>query len=132
MVLLLGVEGTHGKDCQAIYQPAAAAEARFATRLQQQQQPAATPVAAAADTTQQTPEPAGGGSSSRPVSSSSGDSRQQPEQQGAQQQQQQQLSAAEQLAQVPAAAKDLVRDIMQQDNRQRTKQLVDDAWQTLE
>jgi hypothetical protein len=129
---LSGVEGTHGKDCQAIYQPAAAAEARLTARLQQQKQQLPV-VAAAAVTAQQAPEPVGGtssSSSSSRLASSSGDSRQQADNQ--REQQQQQLTAAEQLAQVPDAAKDLVRDIMQQDNRQRTKQLVDDAWQTLE
>lgn len=41
-------------------------------------------------------------------------------------------SIAEQMQQVPHAAKDLARDIMREDNRVRLKQLVDDAWQSLE
>jgi hypothetical protein len=126
-----GVAGMHGKDCQAMYQPAAAAEERFAARLRQQlvaSQPQ--------DNTSITAPGAGPGPSSSPSSSapspssssSSGPSRQQDEQLP----EPQQLTAAEHMEQVPDAAKDLVRDILHEDNRQRTKQLVDDAWQTLE
>lgn len=40
--------------------------------------------------------------------------------------------ASEQLHKLPAASKDLIRHILQADTRQRTKELVDAAWQSLE
>ncbi|KAF6260377.1 hypothetical protein COO60DRAFT_1637641 [Scenedesmus sp. NREL 46B-D3] len=47
--------------------------------------------------------------------------------------QQQGVSTSQRLHEaVPDAAKELVRGILREDNRARTKQLVDDAWQTLE
>jgi hypothetical protein len=47
--------------------------------------------------------------------------------------QQRDVSISEQLHKVvPDVAKDLARDILREDNRARTKQLVDDAWQSLE
>lgn len=121
-----GVQGTHGKDCQAIYQPAAAAEERFAALLKQQQQLVAqhqnSTVDRAAEGTATSNNTSTGGNTST--------SDQGPTATGMQSQKQ--LTAADQMHAVPPAAKDLVRDILQEDNRQRTKQLVDDAWQTLE
>lgn len=134
--LVTGVAGLHGKDCQAMYQPAAAAEERFAARLRQQLVASQPEDTSLPDNTTNTAASAGVGPSSSlssaaasPSSSSSGPSRQQDAQLP---EPQQQLTAAEHMQQVPDAAKELVRDILHEDNRQRTKQLVDDAWQTLE
>lgn len=124
-----GIQGAHGRDCQAIYQPAAAAEERFTARLRQGQQQVT-------DSGTQPLQTAGSGGSSSSrnssgaaSSSSSSTSSQLPP---AAPPSQQALTASEQLQRVPQAAKELVRDIMEEDNRQRTKQLVDDAWQSLE
>lgn len=123
-----------------MYQPAYAAEQRLAARLKQQQEETqlSTPQkleAAVATAIQQAPEPASSSSSSSSDTASSSDSSEKQQLHDAWvsgQQSQPQLTAAEQMQQVPDAAKDLVRDIMHEDNKQRTKQLVDDAWQTLE
>lgn len=120
-----GVQGTHGKDCQAIYQPAAAAEQRLAALLKQQQI-----VAQHQDSTADRAAERTAASTSSSTGGSTSTSDQGPPATGMPSQQQ--LTAADQLHAVSPAAKDLVRDILQEDNRQRTKQLVDDAWQTLE
>jgi hypothetical protein len=117
-----GVQGVHGSNCQAIYQPAAAAEARFAASLQGNSSiPASSSSSSAsAATAEQNLSP---DQLSSPTAAATAD----PEQQ------QQDVSLSQQLHEVvPDSAKDLVRDILREDNRARTKQLVDDAWQTLE
>jgi hypothetical protein len=116
-----------------MYQPAYAAEQRFAAHLKQQQEEkrlstAQQLEAAVAAAIQQAPQPASSSSSS----GSSSPKQQLPDASESGEQSQPQLTAAEQMQQVPDAAKDMVREIMHEDNKQRTKQLVDDAWQTLE
>jgi hypothetical protein len=101
-----------------MYQPAAAAEARFAASLRASSSSSSSSGSAAATTAQD----ADVGQPDRTTGSPS-----------LQQQQQQDVSISQQLHQVvPEAAKELARDILREDNRARTKQLVDDAWQTLE
>jgi guanyl-specific ribonuclease Sa len=114
----------HGSNCQAIYQPAAAAEARFAASLQgNSSSPASsTDSSASAAEAEQNSSPS---RPSTPTAAATAGSEQQ--------QQQQDVSLSQQLHEVvPDSAKELVRDILREDNRARTKQLVDDAWQTLE
>jgi len=115
-------------DCVQLYQPAAAAEARFRVGqgapavqqpLQPQQQAAqpsagARPVKAAdaASSSQAAAAAAGAGGAG------AGDGRSD------------QPPAT--TAHMSAAAKDLIRGIIQQEQRERTQELVDAAWQSLE
>jgi hypothetical protein len=125
------VQGVHGSNCQAIYQPAAAAEARFAASLRGNSgSPASSsssssrPSATTAEQNANSHQPSSLTAAAAAAASASLEQ---------QQQQRQDVSLSQQLHEVmPGAAKDLVRDILREDNRARTKQLVDDAWQTLE
>lgn len=161
-----GVQGTHGEGCQAIYQPAAAAEARFAAAQQQALNATAPPLAAGAAAALSSSEAAGAATHDAVLASiavSSSDSHthnrtnradadssasnsrssinQDSSKSGTGQSIglegpftdfEQQGTTSEQLQQVPESVKDLVREILKADNAARTKQLVDDAWQTLE
>mmetsp|Transcript_31246 Transcript_31246/g.79674 ORF Transcript_31246/g.79674 Transcript_31246/m.79674 type:complete len:167 (-) Transcript_31246:105-605(-) len=106
-----GVKGTPGKDCQEVYQPAAAAEARFKERMQGElprapsviapQQPDAQ--AASTDTSQPAQAP-------EPVSEEG-------------------VRGAEVLS---SEAKAWLRDELTAELRARNKELTDAAWQSLE
>eukprot|EP00775_Hariotina_reticulata_P003755 gene3755-biopygen5436 len=116
-----GIQGTSGKECQAMYQPAAAAEARFAATLRT--------TGSSSSSNQSDPDRAdmGEGAGSSSMSSAEGGA---PE--AATSPATGSTGTSERLQEVPAASKALVREILQADNRQRTKELVDSAWQSLE
>jgi hypothetical protein len=117
-----------------MYQPAAAAEERLAARLRQQLVASQPQDTSLPDQETSAAGSAGVGPSSSPSSAaaSTSSSSSGPAIQPDTHLRELQLTAAEHMQQVPDAAKELVRDILHEDNRQRTKQLVDDAWQTLE
>jgi hypothetical protein len=98
-----GVRGTAGRDCQEVYQPAAAAEQRALARLRGA---AAPPAGAAA------PPPAAPAAAEPTAGGGGGDDAPTPSQK--------------------EAAGDLVRSILLEEQRARTKEIVDSAWQSLE
>eukprot|EP00195_Chlamydomonas_chlamydogama_P012250 CAMPEP_0202902004 /NCGR_PEP_ID=MMETSP1392-20130828/15852_1 /ASSEMBLY_ACC=CAM_ASM_000868 /TAXON_ID=225041 /ORGANISM="Chlamydomonas chlamydogama, Strain SAG 11-48b" /LENGTH=112 /DNA_ID=CAMNT_0049588679 /DNA_START=275 /DNA_END=613 /DNA_ORIENTATION=- len=95
-----GTEGTPGKDCQMMYQPAAGAEKRFAEMLQGNAHAQAVPQ----PSTPSTPSRLDPGESSG--------------------------SAAQEG--LSSEAQGFLRDELAAELSQRNKQLVDDAWQSLE
>ena len=114
------MRGEVGRDCQAVYQPAAAAERRFLARLRggddsggAQQQPQQQVAAAAPAAPSPSPATASG---SGKEDETGADGKGAPP-----------LTPAQR-----AAAGDLVRSALLEDQRARTKELVDSAWQSLE
>jgi hypothetical protein len=107
---IAGVRGVPGRDCQEVYQPALAAERRAVALLRRQQQ-----------------QPGGEESPQRQPPASAPPPREAPAAAPAAKEE-----AAALTPEQRRAAEDLMRSIMLHDQRARTQELVDAAWQSLE